>query len=792
MALSLKQFVQQLEDSGILAGDTLKDFIPPKASPKDVSELARELIRQKKLTKYQAEEVYRGKAKSLVLGNYVLIEKIGAGGMGLVFKAEHRRMHRTVAIKLLPPHMTKDAAAIARFEREVTAAAKLRHSNIVAADDADCANGVHFLVMEMVEGNDLSALVKKNGPFSVEKAVNYVLQAAKGLEFAHHEGVVHRDIKPANLLLDKKGVVKILDMGLARLNGNVDTPKQAELTSTGMLMGTVDYMAPEQALNTKMADARADIYALGCSLYYLLTGKATYDGDSLMAKLLAHRDQTIPSLSAVRSEVPEQVEAVFKKRVAKTVQDRYQTMAEVIVELERCMVSSPTSVSLQQPATTAFEDGTFNFLKKPHEKRSMLAKPPQKSATGKSGSGKHRFALIGAAFVGIAILGGIIVSLQTKDGTLIVQVDQPDANVQVLDAEGKVEISQKGGKTPLKAKLVPLEEKPAMAGTKPAVVVATKKPLPPAWPSDAPPPAIAPFDAEQAKQQEEEQRLAVEAASREQSRARDDNVSQAIARAVEQQHLALLHAPLMAMLEDASRGLDRFAGSLTGSPVRSGFTSPERALSPARALSPLRALEPASAIMRAVAPSAEISSRHRERPPLPVDRVWATILAQEVLKEFDCSWLLVDDTPTPWRTVVDGCAEYLRSQAKHDRRLRKLLKSGELEEAADKARTDWKRIQAANVLAVRDADVINKFTALTHLQRASARVVRSVMTDHGKLCRVAGASAASAYASLTRGRPFRRLPRHRRLHHALAASDDALHPRFVHAAHLHLVLLCVP
>ena len=391
MALSLKQFVQQLEDSGILAGDTLKDFIPPKASPKDVSELARELIRQKKLTKYQAEEVYRGKAKSLVLGNYVLIEKIGAGGMGLVFKAEHRRMHRTVAIKLLPPHMTKDAAAIARFEREVTAAAKLRHSNIVAADDADCANGVHFLVMEMVEGNDLSALVKKNGPFSVEKAVNYVLQAAKGLEFAHHEGVVHRDIKPANLLLDKKGVVKILDMGLARLNGdgNVDTPKQAELTSTGMVMGTVDYMAPEQALNTKMADARADIYALGCSLYYLLTGKATYDGDSLMAKLLAHRDQTIPSLRAVRSEVPEQVEAVFKKMVAKTVQDRYQTMTEVIVELERCTTSPTTSVTIQQSATTTFEDGTFDFLKKPLDEPSILAKSAEKSTSGKSGNSKN-------------------------------------------------------------------------------------------------------------------------------------------------------------------------------------------------------------------------------------------------------------------------------------------------------------------------------------------------------------------------------------------------------------------
>ena len=231
MAVPLEQFVQQLEDSGILAGDTLKDFIPPTASPKDAKELARELVRKKKLTKYQAEEAYKGKAKSLVLGNYVLMEKIGAGGMGQVFKAEHRRMKRIVAIKLLPAAMTKDKAAIARFEREVEAAAKISHPNIVAAHDADCANGVHFLVMELIEGSDLSALVKKNGRFPVDKAVNYVLQAAKGLEAAHKKGIVHRDIKPANLLLDTEGTVKILDMGLARLNGDGDAPAQADLTS---------------------------------------------------------------------------------------------------------------------------------------------------------------------------------------------------------------------------------------------------------------------------------------------------------------------------------------------------------------------------------------------------------------------------------------------------------------------------------------------------------------------------------------------------------------------------------
>src|SRR5262249_43367347 len=163
--------------------------------------------RHKKLTKFQVEQVWQGKGKSLVLENYLLLEKIGQGGMGQVFKARHRVMERIVAVKVLPPAMVKDRTAVQRFRREVQAAARINHPNIVTAFDADQAGGVHFLVMEFVEGSDLSALVKSNGPLPVEQAVACILQAARGLEFAHGEGIVHRDIKPANLLLDRKGTI---------------------------------------------------------------------------------------------------------------------------------------------------------------------------------------------------------------------------------------------------------------------------------------------------------------------------------------------------------------------------------------------------------------------------------------------------------------------------------------------------------------------------------------------------------------------------------------------------------
>jgi serine/threonine protein kinase len=335
MSVPLEQFQQQITASGLMSAEELGawlDQLPADSRPQDSRQLARELVLQNKLTAFQAQQIYAGKGRSLLLGNYVILDKLGQGGMGVVLKAQHRRMKRLVALKVLSPKIVRAPEALRRFHREVEAVARLEHPNIVTAHDADEAAGTHFLVMQYVDGCDLSALVRQHSPLAVDPAMDCILQAARGLQYAHEHGVVHRDIKPANLLLDEQGTIKILDMGLARLDSAGG--QQDELTGTGQIMGTVDYMAPEQAMDTKHADARADIYSLGVTLWYLLTGRALYKGETPLEKILAHQTKPIPSLREACPEVPLALDAVFRRMVAKRPEERYQSMGQLIVELE--------------------------------------------------------------------------------------------------------------------------------------------------------------------------------------------------------------------------------------------------------------------------------------------------------------------------------------------------------------------------------------------------------------------------------------------------------------------------
>jgi hypothetical protein len=273
---------------------------------------------------------------------YRVLGLVGEGGMGAVYRAEHRHMGRQVALKVIHPGLLQDPAAVRRFQQEVRAAARLHHANIVHAYDADEARGLHFLVMEYVEGISLAELVRERGPLPAAEACEYVRQAALGLQHANEKGMVHRDIKPHNLMLQwAGGLVKILDFGLARLTHAPDvSPAGAgavtgRLTGVGTVMGTADYIAPEQAADAGAADIRADVYALGCTLFYLLTGRPPFPGGAVLEKLARHAGTALPPLGALRPDVPAGLGAVLSRMTAKDPAARHPTPAAVAEALAR-------------------------------------------------------------------------------------------------------------------------------------------------------------------------------------------------------------------------------------------------------------------------------------------------------------------------------------------------------------------------------------------------------------------------------------------------------------------------
>lgn len=363
MAVDFEIFLQRLLNSGILTEQNLRAVEEAKIPHQNVESFIQDLIESKLMTKFQAEQIIAGIGESLAFGKYIIQEKLGAGGMGQVYKAYHPEAAKLVAIKVILPQGKLDAESIKRFEREVKASEKLVHPNIIAVLDSGRIDDQLFMVMELIEGKDLFELINEKGKLPVNEAVAYIIQAARALEYAHANGVIHRDVKPANLIVDSQGLLKIVDMGLAKINAGENEDVVSLLTTNTAIMGSADFMSPEQTVSTKNVDTRTDIYSLGASFYFLLTAKVMYPQKTTFSKLIAHRQSPISPLKAVRFDVSQKLDDVYTKMVAKRVEDRYQSMKELILDLEALRKESGTQDRLKQDAAlNPFQVNGVNFL----------------------------------------------------------------------------------------------------------------------------------------------------------------------------------------------------------------------------------------------------------------------------------------------------------------------------------------------------------------------------------------------------------------------------------------------
>ena len=354
--------------------EATRELGPHFSDPRDLADYLTEIAW---LTEFQVRLLFSDRWEELTIGPYLILDRLGEGGVSEVFKAWDTVKGRTVALKVLHQHLTDRSAALREFQRELQAVTRLSHPNIIDTYDAHQLGALHYFAMEYVEGLDLDRYVRQSGPLPIERACEYIRQVAQGLQHAHQLGLVHRDIKPANLFLVNppssspptpgrrapEPVVKILDWGLARVRadagGSADLAGMDLDTEKGLLIGTADYIAPEQARDPCLVDIRADIYSLGCTLYFLLTGQPPFPGVSLMQKLLQHQDAERPQVRAARPDVPEELAVVVQRMMARRHEERYAIPLLVVGALRHFVAGATGRPGPSSNATPSHSTATI-------------------------------------------------------------------------------------------------------------------------------------------------------------------------------------------------------------------------------------------------------------------------------------------------------------------------------------------------------------------------------------------------------------------------------------------------
>lgn len=329
--ISVSHFVEALKQSKLIEpaklNRVLKSVVLASNDDRTSRDVANQLVTAGLLTKWQASQLVKAKFRGFFLGKYVLRKPLGRGGMGVVYEAEHSVLGTLVAIKILPKTKKDVEKAVGRFLAEARAAAKLNHPHVVRVHDCDVIDDRRFMVMDLVDGSNLSELVKRNGPLSYRDAVGMLKQAAAGLAHAHEFGVTHRDVKPQNFLIDKQGKLKVSDLGLAKFD--LDIGERHTNDGDQSMLGTVDYIAPEQAWDSRTVDRRADIYSLGCTLYFMIAGRPPFHQGSLAQRLAHHQTSHPTPLPELRADCPPAVWQLCQRMMAKKPHDRIQKMSDV-------------------------------------------------------------------------------------------------------------------------------------------------------------------------------------------------------------------------------------------------------------------------------------------------------------------------------------------------------------------------------------------------------------------------------------------------------------------------------